>query len=168
MKNKVVISLVFGVIFVAVGIAVYLIIKPKAVYILNEGETQGTIYSATYDEPEGKDLQDKIEKKIHEFDMSISTYIPNSTISRINNNDKTVKTDLYFETMFYAAQEAAKKTNGAIDITVGPLVKAWGFAFGNNGHSKLPTVSVFLPYVGYKKIHIKDHKLIKDDPRILI
>jgi len=169
MKNKVVISLVFGVIFVALGIAVYLIIKPKPVYIHNEGETQGTIYSATYDEPEGKDLQDKIEKRIHEFDMSISTYIPNSIISRINNNDPAVKTDLYFETMFYAAQEAARRTNGAIDITVGPLVKAWGFFnYGNNKLNKFPNVSEFLPYVGYKKIHLKDHKLIKDDPRTMI
>jgi thiamine biosynthesis lipoprotein len=169
MKNKVVISLLFGVIFVAVGVAFYLILKTKGEYIHNEGEAQGTIYSATYEEPEGKDLQDKIEKKIHEFDKSISTYDPNSVISRINRNDPTVKTDVYFETMFYSAQEAARRTNGAIDITVGPLVKAWGFFnFGMNRLNKFPNVSEFLPYVGYKKIHIKDHKLIKDDPRIMI
>jgi len=105
---------------------------------------------------------------LHEFDLSLSTYIPNSVISRINRNDTTVRTDSNFETMFYTAQDASKHTNGAIDITVGPLVKAWGFAFGNSDHSKLPKVSDYLPYVGFNKIRIVNHKLIKDDPRILI
>lgn len=175
MKKNALITLFIGVAFIAVAGGYYFTHrskpadkKSKVEYIHNEGETQGTTYSATYQQPQGIDLQDKIEKKLHEFDLSLSSYISNSTISRINNNDPAVKTDLYFETMFNAAQDAADKTNGAIDITVGPLVKAWGFAFGNNKHSKLPTVSEFLPYIGYKKIHIKDHKLIKDDPRIVI
>lgn len=137
-------------------------------YLHNEGKTQGTYYSATYLQPDGRDLKAKIEKRLQQFEMSLSTYNPNSIISRINNNDPTVKTDSDFETIFYAAQEAAVRTNGALDITVGPLVKAWGFAFGNNDHSKLPNVSDFLPYVGYKKVHIEHHKVIKDDPRILI
>jgi len=175
MKKNVIMSLLYAVVIIAVGVGVYLVFKlnneeskAKAAYIHNEGETQGTTYSATYQQPDGIDLKSKIENKLHEFDLSLSSYNPKSVISRINNNDTTVKTDLYFETMFYAAQEAAKRTNGAIDITVGPLVKAWGFAFGNSGHSKLPDVSEFLPYVGYQKIHIKNHKLIKDDPRIMI
>lgn len=137
-------------------------------YLHNEGKTQGTYYSATYLQPDGRDLKAKIEKRLQQFEMSLSTYNPNSIISRINNNDPTVKTDSDFETIFYAAQEAAVRTNGALDITVGPLVKAWGFAFGNNDHSKLPNVSDFLPYVGYKKVRIENHKVIKDDPRILI
>lgn len=137
-------------------------------YLHNEGKTQGTYYSATYLQPDGRDLKAKIEERLQQFEMSLSTYNPNSIISRINNNDPTVKTDLDFETIFYAAQEAAVRTNGALDITVGPLVKAWGFAFGNNDHSKLPNVSDFLPYVGYKKVRIENHKVVKDDPRILI
>lgn len=137
-------------------------------YLHNEGKTQGTYYSATYLQPNGRDLKAKIEERLQQFEMSLSTYNPNSIISRINNNDPTVKTDSDFETIFYAAQEAAVRTNGALDITVGPLVKAWGFAFGNNDHSKLPNVSDFLPYVGYKKVRIEHHKVIKDDPRILI
>lgn len=144
--------------------------KPKATveYIHNEGETQGTTYSITYQQPEGVDLQAKIEERLHEFDLSLSTYIPNSIISRINNNDPTVKTDSLFETMFNEAQEVSKRTNGALDITVGPLVKAWGFAFGNKSHSKLPVVSEFMPYIGYDKVKIENHKLIKADPRIMI
>lgn len=140
----------------------------KIEYIHNEGNTQGTTYSATYQQPEGIDLQAKIEARLHKFDTSLSSYIPNSIISRINRNDMGVNTDLDFETMFNTAMETARQTHGALDITVGPLVKAWGFAFGNKNHDKLPVVSEFLPYVGYKKVRILNHKLIKDDSRIII
>ena len=140
----------------------------KVQYIHNEGETQGTYYSATYLQPDGKDLKTIIEAKLHEFDLSLSTYDSTSIISRINRNDETVKTDLLFETMFAEAEKVSEKTDGAFDITVGPLVKAWGFAFGNKDHSKIPNVSKFIPLVGYKKIKIVNHKLVKENPAILI
>lgn len=174
MKKTGLISLLVVFVCLVAIVGYYLVYKSevaavKAVeYLHNEGKTQGTYYSATYLQPDGRDLKSKIEERLQQFEMSLSTYNPNSIISRINNNDPTVKTDLDFETIFYAAQEAAARTDGALDITVGPLVKAWGFAFGNNDHSKLPNVSEFLPYVGYKKVRIENHKVIKDDPRILI
>jgi len=172
-KNGLIFTLIVFVCLVAI-VGYYFVSKQGAPtvktveYIHNEGQTQGTTYSATYQQPQGRDLKAKIEERLHQFDMSLSTYIPNSVISRINNNDPTVKTDLDFETMFYKAQEVSERTHGALDITVGPLVKAWGFAFGNSDHSKLPNVSEFLPYVGYKKVRIENHKVIKNDPRILI
>ena len=174
MKKTGLISLLVVFVCLVAIVGYYLVNKSEAAavkaveYLHNEGKTQGTYYSATYLQPNGRDLKAKIEERLQQFEMSLSTYNPNSIISRINNNDPTVKTDLDFETIFYAAQEAAVRTNGALDITVGPLVKAWGFAFGNNDHSKLPNVSEFLPYVGYKKVRIEHHKVIKDDPRILI
>ena len=174
MKKRAIITLSIGVLIIILVSIFHFLHENKKIdslnvkYIFNKGEAQGTTYSITYQQPEGIDLQPKIDKLLHDFDMSLSTYIPNSVVSRINRNDTTVKTDKYFETMFYAAQDAAKNTNGAVDITVGPLVKAWGFAFGNSDHTKLPKVTDFLPYVGYQKIHIVNHKLIKDDPRILI
>lgn len=174
MKKTGLISLLVVFVCLVAIVGCYLVNKSEVAaveaveYLHNEGKTQGTYYSATYLQPDGRDLKAKIEERLQQFEMSLSTYNPNSIISRINNNDPTVKTDLDFETIFYAAQEAAVRTNGALDITVGPLVKAWGFAFGNNDHSKLPNVSEFLPYVGYKKVRIEHHKVIKDDPRILI
>lgn len=168
MKNKSLIFSTLALILIIAGLGVYFLSKKEVKYIHNEGEAQGTTYSITYLQPNGIDLQNKIEARLHEFDMSLSSYIPNSIISRINRNDTTVRTDVLFETMFNEAQEVSKRTSGALDITVGPLVKAWGFAFGNKDHSKLPNVSDFLPYIGYEKVRLKDHKVIKDDPRILI
>lgn len=168
MKNKSLIFSTLALILIIAGLGVYFLSKKEVKYIHNEGEAQGTTYSITYLQPNGIDLQNKIEARLHEFDMSLSSYIPNSIISRINRNDTTVRTDVLFETMFNEAQEVSRRTSGALDITVGPLVKAWGFAFGNKDHSKLPDISDFLPYIGYEKVRLKDHKVIKDDPRILI
>ena len=173
-KNKLIILIICVLLIIAIPVLYFFVVDKKDVltsqakYIHNEGFTQGTTYSVTYQQPKEIDLQKKIEERLHEFDMSLSSYIPNSIISRINRNDTTVKTDILFETMFNAAQEASERTNGALDITVGPLVKAWGFAFGNKDHSKLPNVADFMSYIGYEKVRIKDHKVIKDDPRIVI
>ena len=168
MKKTGLVTLFIGVFCIAIGVGCYFAFKPKPAYVHNEGEAQGTTWSATYEQPEGKDLQKKIEKRLHEFDLSLSSYIPQSIISRINNNDPDVRTDEDFEKMYSVAMEVSKRTNGAFDITVGPLVKAWGFGFGNAEPSKIPDVSKFLPYVGYHKVRLENHKLLKDDPHILI
>jgi thiamine biosynthesis lipoprotein len=70
--------------------------------------------------------------------------------------------------MFKEAMDVSRHTNGAFDITVGPLVKAWGFGFGSSKPDMIPVVSKILPYIGYHKIRIENHKLLKDDPRILV
>lgn len=168
MKTRGLVLLFTGVVVIAVAVGLYCALKPKPVYIHNEGEAQGTTYSATYEQPEGIDLQKKIEKRLHEFDLSLSTYVPQSIISRINRNDQTVMTDADFEHMYKEALEVSRKTNGAFDITVGPLVKAWGFGFGKTEPSEIPDVSKILPYVGYPKIRIENHKLLKADPRVLV
>ncbi len=159
MKNKTLIFVFFGIICIA--IVLYFKHKkieevaPKIEYIHNEGDTQGTTYSITYLQPQGIDLQNKIEDRLHEFDMSLSTYVPQSIISRINNNDSTVRTDLDFEEMFKVAKDVSERTNGAFDITVGPLVKAWGFGFGNSNHSKIPNVRSFYLLLVIIKLKLK-------------
>ena len=145
--------------------------KPKpaeVAYIHNEGKAQGTYYSATYQQPEGKDLHADIEQFFNDFDRSLSTYDPNSIISKINQNNDSVITDSYFEKMFIVAQEVAEKSNGAFDITVGPLVNAWGFGFKTNDKTQLPDVSSLLPLVGYQKVKLVNHKIIKENPNIII
>lgn len=141
--------------------------SPKE-YIKNQGRIHGTYYNATYLQPDGTDLQEKLEKRMQEFELSLSTFNPNSVISRINNNDSAVRTDPYFETMYAAARQVSEKTGGAFDITVAPLVNAWGFGFGNRERQDQPDVASILPYVGYRKIQLRDHRIVKDDPRIML
>jgi thiamine biosynthesis lipoprotein len=143
-------------------------VAKKIDYIHNEGKAQGTYYSATYLQPEGKNLQAQIDTFFNEFDRSLSTYNPNSIISKINQNNDSVQTDAYFESMFEAAQKVSMLTNGAFDITVAPLVNIWGFGFGNHDRSKEPDYKKLMPLIGYQKVKLQNHKIIKDNPAIMI
>lgn len=137
-------------------------------YTFNRGQVFGTYYSITYLHPKRADLQNLIEEKFREFDNSLSTFNPNSIISKINRNDSTVQTDNFFEEMFNMAQLVSGKSGGAFDITVAPLVNAWGFGFGNHEHNFQPNVDSILPFVGYRKIALKNHQIIKNDPRTML
>ena len=167
-KKKSLGYLIMGVLVIIFAFIFYSPFKKQKEYIHNEGKAQGTYYSATYLQPDGKDLQPEIEKLFNEFDLSLSTYNPNSIISKINKNNDSVVTDVYFETMFEAAQKVSEHTNGAFDITVAPLVNAWGFGFGNHERSKAPDVEKLLPLVGHQKVKLVNHKLIKENPDIMI
>jgi len=72
MKKTGLVTLFIGVLCIAIGVGCYFAFKPKPAYVHNEGEAQGTTWSATYEQPEGKDLQKKIEKRLHEFDLSLN------------------------------------------------------------------------------------------------
>ncbi len=156
------------VILIGVSILFFKNERPKAAYIHNDGKAQGTYYSATYLQPQGIDLQPQIEKLFNDFDLSLSTYNPNSIISRINRNDSTVRTDEYFETLFQAAQEISEITGGAFDMTVAPLVNAWGFGFGNHDRKHEPDVEKILPLIGFKKVKLENHRIIKENPSIML
>lgn len=137
-------------------------------YIRNTGRIFGTYYSVVYQQPDGVDLQDKLEQRMQEFDRSLSTFNPESVISRINRNDTAVRTDAYFEAMYAVAGQVSRRTDGAFDITVAPLVNAWGFGFGNGDRQSAPAVDTIMPYVGYGKIKLEHHRLLKDDPRTML
>ena len=136
-------------------------------YRFNEGYIWGTIYHIVYDQADGDDLHDEIKVKMNEFDHSLSTYKPNSIISRVNNNDSTVVLDHYFETVFKRSLEISEITNGAFDMTIAPLANAWGFGFKNKLEPEDIPVDSLLEIVGYRKVKLLNHKIIKDDSRIM-
>lgn len=167
-KKKVAGLVILAVILISAPLIIRNRQVPEVEYIFNKGRTQGTFYSITYLQPEGIDLQEKIEQRLKEFDFSLSTYNPNSVISQVNRNVDTVRTDAFFEEMFKAAMEVSERTGGAFDITVGPLVRAWGFGAGNQDRSRVPDVSKILPDIGYRKVRLEKHKVIKENPRIVL
>lgn len=137
-------------------------------YTFNKGQIFGTYYSITYLHPKKYDLQAQIEKKLDEFDNSLSTFNPNSIISRINANDPTVVTDDFFNSMYRMARQVSEMSDGAFDITVAPLVNAWGFGFGNHDHSSAPDLDTIMPYIGFQKIELKNNRILKKDNRIML
>ena len=94
----------------------------------------GTIYHITYQY--GEDLQKEIESELMKVDGEFSMFNRNSTVSLINAGDSTVAHSEMFNEVMLLAQTVNAETDGAFDITVAPLVNAWGFGFK---HEKLPT-----------------------------
>lgn len=133
-----------------------------------EGYAQGTTYQITYLDKKNRDFQPEIDSILTDFDKSVSTYLPSSIISRINRNEKNVKTDKYFNTCFNKAKEVWKNTEGAFDPTVYPLVNAWGFGPGKKQTIEKKLVDSILKFVGMELIELKNNKIIKKDPRVAL
>ncbi len=140
------------------------------VYANLTGFAQGSTYSIVYDNQKNIDpgeLRKKVEKILSDFDMSLSLYKDSSIISKINRNEDVVP-DPFFTEVFRKSVLISEMTGGAFDITVGPLVKAWGFgpdAHKNFTESKRDSL---LQLVGMNKVALVNGRLVKSDPRICL
>jgi thiamine biosynthesis lipoprotein len=133
-----------------------------------EGYAQGTTYHITYFDKQNRDMKPEIEKILKDFDLSVSTYIPNSIISRINSDEKGVIVDKYFTDCFKKAKEVWRNTKGAFDPTVYPLVNAYGFGPGKKQKIEKEKIDSILKFVGFNLITLKGNKIIKKDPRVAL
>ncbi|MEI7420643.1 MAG: FAD:protein FMN transferase [Prolixibacteraceae bacterium] len=132
------------------------------------GSAQGTYYAITYYADNNENFQPEVDSLLKKVDRSVSSYLPTSLISRLNNNDSSAIADQIYETVFKKSEEVSANTAGAFDITVGPLVNAWGFGFSKKAQVDQAMVDSLLPLVGYRKVFLTKGKLIKSDPRIKI
>src|SRR5210317_289504 len=91
-----------------------------------KGMVFGTTYKITYLNAE-ENYQKALDSLFLDFNNSLSTYIPNSDISRINNGDTSIEVDNNFIEVFNKSKKIYKQANGFFDPTVGNLVNAYGF-----------------------------------------
>ena len=136
--------------------------------VIINGKAQGSTYHIVYFDAQSRNFKPEIEQILKDFDLSLSTYIPNSIISRINANEPDVLVDDYFIACFNKAKEIWKHTNGDFDPTVYPLVNAWGFGPGKKLEIEQRKIDSILEFVGFKKIKLKGNKIIKKDPRVAL
>ncbi len=141
--------------------------KPKAQYFHNEGKVFGTYYNIRYEST--ADMEDSIRASFTAFDNSLSMFNPHSILSAINDNRDTT-TNAFFETMWSEAERVYALSNGAFDITVAPLVKAFGFGRKSEQMSDISsqTIDSIRQFVGFDKVRLENHKVIKSDPRVMI
>ncbi len=134
------------------------------------GFTQGTTYSTVFENPgkfKPEELKISVEKILHDFDMSLSIYNDSSIISRINRNEE-IAPDSFFTEVFNKSKTISEITDGAFDITVGPLVRAWGFgpdAHKNFDESKLENL---MKLIGFDKVTLTDGHVVKAHPGITL
>ena len=133
-------------------------------FFRNEGKVFGTYFNIRY---EGScDLKDSIQAAFEAFDNSLSLFNPHSVLSAVNANRDTV-TNAAFEAMWKEAEDVYLLSGGAFDITVAPLVKAFGF--GPKGERLAVSgerIDSLRAFVGFDKVELIDHHVYKSDPRV--
>lgn len=132
------------------------------------GYTQGTTYNVTYQDADSTNYQEQLERLLGEFDQSLSTYLPSSLVSRMNQGVPDVEADDYFRNCFETAAEVYENTEGAFDITVAPVVNAWGFGFTERSRVDSALIDSLLQYVGMDKVSLEDNRLVKEREGIML
>ncbi|HBH85572.1 MAG TPA: thiamine biosynthesis protein ApbE [Bacteroidales bacterium] len=110
-------------------------------------------------------LKREVEKILRDFDMSLSLYQDSSILSKVNRNED-VKIDSFFEEVFRKSALVSEMTGGAFDITVGPLVRAWGFGPDDRKNFSEQKRDSLLRLIGMDKVSLSNGKLSKTDPAI--
>ena len=146
-------------------IGTVVILQKQPPFRTNEGLVFGTVYTITYQHE--SDLQNDIKEALMEVDNALSPYNKNSIITRINHNQDTTLNE-HFVHVFELAQKISAETEGAFDITVAPLVNAWGFGFKHSINIEPNVIDSLRQFVGYQKIKLENGKAVKEDERLML
>lgn len=125
----------------------------------NSGAVFGTTYTIIYDSSEN--FQDEFNQIFDDINRSMSTYIPNSIISKVNRN-RTTKIDTQFKTVFEASKIVYKQTNGRFDPTIGAVVNAWDFGpEGKIEQLDSLKINILMQSVGLNQVSVDGLKITK-------
>jgi thiamine biosynthesis lipoprotein len=133
------------------------------------GYAQGTTYHITYYATDSLVAQSEIDIKLAAIDSSFSLYKPYSLISVFNRAQRGVVINRDVAHVVRTSVDINHTTHGLFDITVAPLMQAWGF------RGKLPgtlpdkqTISSILPCIGTGRIALKADSLVKEKACVCI
>ncbi len=136
--------------------------QPPSKLNYTRGEAFGTSFSVQCISKEKIDLSQSYDSIIDVINTSMSTYIEDSDISRINQGDTTIVVDDHFKKVFTASKRIYKETEGAFDPTIGILVNAWDF--GPEGRvTSLDSLKIdsLLVSVGMDKVILRGERILK-------
>lgn len=133
------------------------------------GGALGTSYSIIYLSSEEQDFQKEIDSVFEAVNKSLSTYLPDSDISKINQGDTSIVVDKMFREVFELSKEVNRKTDGYFDPTVGVLVNAWGFGPSTAIVMDSTAVDSLLSFVGLEKVDLTEsNRIKKENPNIYL
>lgn len=136
----------------------------------------GTTYNVKYVVREGEqpveNLQQELDARLVKINQLMSTYDPESELSRFNQNRFTEPYPVSAETQKVVAEalRLGELSHGVLDITVGPLVNLWGFG-PNKRPEKVPSeaqIAEVREYVGLDKLAVTDTGLRKTHPLVYV
>lgn len=140
------------------------------------GETMGTTYHVRYVSADPQHNPERVKEAIDavlvQVNARMSTYDPNSELSRFNQRLQTtpVVISRALEQVLRRALEIAVESDGALDVTVGPLVNLWGFG-PQARPEKIPTdaeLAAIRERVGYQLLTLENHQISKQVPELYV
>ncbi|WP_297605757.1 FAD:protein FMN transferase [uncultured Alistipes sp.] len=134
-------------------------------YRIVEGVMLGTTLRVTtcVGEPSAGELYRRIMGVDSAMKRSMSIFDEGSLLSRLNRNE-TDSVDEHIVRNWTLAREIGALSGGRYDVTVKPLVDAWGFA--GRERTAAPNLDSLLEFVGSDKVSVRDGRLVKSDPRV--
>ncbi|WP_295768912.1 FAD:protein FMN transferase [uncultured Mucilaginibacter sp.] len=133
------------------------------------GYAQGTTYNIIYYAADTRVNKYQTDSLLEELDKSVSLYQPASLINKFNASPKGVYIDTLLKALVSKALEINKQTNGMVDVTVKPLVDAWGFGSVKNTVKPNSTViSKIKKSVGMSNLKLVGNYLSKKRPEVQI
>jgi thiamine biosynthesis lipoprotein len=151
--------------FLIVGTILIIRQQQNVPYQKNADFIFGTSYHISYQYD--SDLSADIKAELMKVDKSLSPFNKESIITAINEN-KDVEPDSMFLDVYHLAVQISEDTDGAFDITVAPLVNAWGFGFKQGTEPSSNQVDSLRQIVGYQKVSFEDGRIKKQDPRVML
>lgn len=133
------------------------------------GQAQGTTYAVTWYADCESVTKMQIDSIFKSLDASLSIYQPGSLISRFNASQEGIEMDGHFARVVDKSMQIYRETNGLFDMTVYPLVRAWGF--GVKAVGTMPdsaAVRELLVGVGSDKLQIRGSRLLKNNPCVQV
>ncbi len=165
MKLKHILNAVF--LLFLVGGTVYILRRHDGLELqTSEGPVYGTVYHVQYEHD--AQLDEEILRVLKTVDFSLSMFNDSSTVSRINRGGVTGGTDSLFREVFTLSERISDDTGGAFDVTVAPLVNAWGFGFKSGNGVTPDQVDSLKAFVGYQKVRLDGNLLVKEDARTMM
>jgi thiamine biosynthesis lipoprotein len=145
---------------------------------LFSGSTMGSLYHVTVDEDltreEQAEVRSVIEERLRHVERLLSSYDSASEISRFNRHASVEPFALSREVVdvLLLARDVSERSGGALDVTIAPLVDAWGFGPIDRGDS-IPDETLLdelLPLVGYERLVIDAAAgtIAKTDPAVRV
>jgi FAD:protein FMN transferase len=133
------------------------------------GTAQGTTYSIIYYADDSAVTKSLIDSVLMSLDSSLSLYQPYSRINQFNNSAKGIILDHHLVQVVKKSIATYQETAGLFDITVQPLVHAWGFGVvKTNTVPDAAIIKNILPCVNTKLLQLNGNSLMKTKPCVKI
>ena len=132
--------------------------KPDQTYSYS-GFALGTNFNILYNSDKPlKNLNKLTDSIFFDLNKSLSTYIPSSDISKINNGDNSIIVDENFKKVFNASKIIWEESGGYFDPTIGLLTNAYGLGPNTNPNYSI-NVDSLLNFTGFEKVNLTDNKI---------